>query len=297
MIDYLQRDKLALSIFLKNFDNFNLLFRKESIDVSEFINQGYEGYLEKTINGKELLDDFYLKSNDLNPLVKIRKLIKIDGFNNSVLKLIIQSLTLSPANNLLSLNEQNELAKLLIINYRWCDVSEIFVKYLGEPDEIMFSFESGVLGWFAYGWDDSPFADWVRTQPIENLNKQTLTNRVFFADVLNEPKYLEEFILYFIDFTFEDYKYYDFLREIFRELAKGDLMKSILKKWVISGNYHLISLSIELLKEKDRLDVDMICMFNEFYSKHNIANLDGVNFMEPKHKNMIMQIFSKIISF
>lgn len=297
MIDYLQRDKLALSIFLKNFDNFNLLFRKESIDVSEFINQGYEGYLEKTINGKELLDDFYLKSNDLNPLVKIKKLIKIDGFNNSVLKLIVQSLTLSPANNLLSLNEQNELAKLLIINYRWCDVSEIFVKYLGEPDKIMFSFESGVLGWFAYGWDDSPFADWVRTQPIENLNKQTLTNRVFFADVLNEPKYLEEFILYFIDFTFEDYKYYDFLREIFRELAKGDLMKSILKKWVISGNYHLISLSIELLKEKDRLDVDMICMFNEFYSKHNIANLDGVNFMEPKHKNMIMQIFSKIISF
>lgn len=161
----------------------------------------------------------------------------------------------------------------------------------------MFSFESGVLGWFAYGWNDSPFANWVRAQSIENLNKHSLTNRAFFANVLNEPKYLEEIILYFVDFTFEDYKYYDFLREIFIELAKGDLMKSILKKWVISKNYHLISLSIELLKEKDRLDVDLICMFNEFYSKHNLENLDGINVMQPKHKNMIMQIFSKIILF
>ncbi|KMU98582.1 hypothetical protein ACS72_12945 [Acinetobacter sp. VT 511] len=297
MIDYLQRDKLASSIFFKNFDNFDLLFRKEKINISEFINQGYESYLERTKNGKEILEDFYLNSNDLNPLVKIRKAIKIYGFNNSVLELIIQSLTLSPVHNLLSLNEQNELAKLLILNYRWDEVSEIFVKYLGEPNEIMFSFESGVLGWFAYGWNDSPFANWVRAQSIENLNKHSLTNRAFFADVLNEPKYLEEVILYFVDFTFEDYKYYDFLREIFIELAKGDLMKSVLKKWMISKNYHLISLAIELLKEKDRLDVDLIYMFNEFYSKHNLENLDGINFMQPKHKNMIMQIFSKIIPF
>ncbi|BAP35781.1 hypothetical protein AS4_08410 [Acinetobacter guillouiae] len=297
MIDYLQRDKLASSIFLKNFDNFDLLFRKDQININEFINQGYEGYLERTKNGKEILDNFYLNSNKLNPLLKIRKAIKIYGFNNSVLVLIIQSLKLSPVHSLFSLNEQNELAKLLILNYRWSEVSEIFVEYLGEPNEIMLSFESGVLGWFAYGWNDSPFANWVRAQSTENLNKYSLTNRVFFAEVLNEPKYLEEVILNFVDFIHVDYKYYDFLREIFIELAGGDLMKTVLKKWVVSKNYHLISLSIELLKEKDRLDVDLIRIFNEFYSKHNLENLDGINFMQPKHNNMVMQLFSKIISF
>ncbi|MNV77222.1 hypothetical protein D3C71_1706260 [compost metagenome] len=74
-------------------------------------------------------------------------------------------------------------------------------------------------------------------------------------------------------------------------------MKSVLKKWLISKDYYLISLSIELLKEKDKPDVDLIYMFNEFYSNHNLANLDCINFMEPRHKNIITQIFSKIISF
>lgn len=297
MIDYLQRDKLASSIFLKNFDNFDLLFRKENVNIGEFIKQGYESYLEKTKNGKKLLDEFYSNSKDLSSLVKIRKAIKVNGFDTTVLELIIQSITLSPVQNLLSLNEQNELAKLLILNYGWGEVSEIFVNYLGEPNEIMFSLQSGVLGWFAYGWSDSPFANWVRAQPLENLNKQTLTNRAFFANVLNDPKYLEKFISDIGNIRNEDFKYFDFLREIFSELSKNDLMKSVLKKWLISKDYYLISLSIELLKEKDKPDVDLIYMFNEFYSNHNLANLDCINFMEPRHKNIITQIFSKIISF
>ena len=249
MIDYLQRDKLASSVFLKNFDNFDLLFRKEKVDISQFIKQGYESHLEKTKNGKKLLDDFYSSSKRISPLVKVRKAIKVNGFDKTILVLIIQSLTLSPGHNLLSLNEQNELAKLLILNYRWDEVSELFIEYLGEPNEIMFSLESGVLGWFAYGWSDSPFENWVRTQSVENLNKQTLTNRAFFANILNKQKYLEEFISYIINIRNEDFKYYDFLREIFNELAKTDLMKSVLKKWLISKDYYLISLSIELLKE------------------------------------------------
>lgn len=303
MLGYSENDNLTISEFLKKIDklnhHFNCINSGENINLNirEFISQGYENDLERTLIGKKLLKKYYNDLPEEKTIQEVLGLVKRNGFTSQIQVMLLQRISLTPRQGLAWINAQNTIAKLLVENYSWEQVSENFGIYLGQPEEIIDCLESGVLGWFAVGWTNSPFSNWVRRQSQSNIQAFTITNKILVSIILADNQLLKETVLKLANRNFVNWQYYNFLREALIKWAQSDMALSIILEWLKSPNYYLVSLAISLVKEVNDINIDndqLIDLFNMISKEDKKSIFDCVSVMEYQQSSLMTQLFSNI---
>lgn len=303
MLDYLNNDNLAISEFIKKIDELHHYFKLSDtnsyidLKVGEFIKQGYESDLERTQLGKSLLKKYYNGLSENKTIQEVLGLAKQNGFTSQIKLMLLQKISLTPKYGLAWINEQNTIAKLLVENYSWEEVSENFGQYLGQPEGIICSLESGVLGWFAVGWLDSPFANWVRCQSQANIQAFTMTNKILASIVLEDNQLLEKTVLELANQNFVDWEHYSFLREALIKWAQSHIALPIILEWLKSSNYYLFSLALSLIKEVTDINIDydqMVDSFNDLFKIEKKSVFDCSSVMDYQQSSLMTQLFPKI---